>query len=122
MLKTRGTGRHIEGLGLPALEVLKSIMKGRNDILATKRGKLVFAIVCILAVFAILFPTVTSVHAATPKSKFYDFSEQLIDGQIKKPTSLYTDARQKVKFDRLLKLKKSFLPSLFNTAKEKVFK
>jgi len=97
-------------------------MKGHNDILATKRGKLVFAIVCILAVFAILFPTVTSVHAATPKSKFYDFSEQLIDGQIKKPTALYTDARQKVKFDRLLKLKKSFLPSLFNTAKEKVFK
>tara|TARA_R100000315_G_scaffold61125_2_gene38984 strand:- start:408 stop:701 length:294 start_codon:yes stop_codon:yes gene_type:complete len=97
-------------------------MKGHNDILATKRGKLVFAIVCILAVFAILFPTVTSVHAAAPKSKFYDFSEQLIDGQIKKPTALYTDARQKVKFDRLLKLKKSFLPSLFNTAKEKVFK
>jgi hypothetical protein len=57
-----------------------------------------------------------------PKSKFYDFNDQIIDGQIKKPTTLYTDARDKVKFDRLMKLKKSFLPKLFATAKEKVFK
>ena len=56
------------------------------------------------------------------KSKFYDFNEQIIDGEIKKPTTLYTDARQKVQFDRLLSLKKSFLPDLFKTAKEKVFK
>ena len=64
-----------------------------------------------------------TVNAKPPtKSKFYDFSEQLIDGEIKKPTALYTDSRQKVKFDRLLKLKKSFIPQLFNTAKEKVFK
>jgi hypothetical protein len=62
------------------------------------------------------------VFAKTPKSKFYDFQEQLIDGQIKKPTALYTDARQKVKFERLLKLKKSFIRSLLSTAKEKVFK
>lgn len=56
------------------------------------------------------------------KSKFYDFNEQLIDGEIKKPTALYTDSRQKVKFERLLRLKKSFLPDLFKTSKEKVFK
>ena len=46
----------------------------------------------------------TSTVAAKPpksnvKSKFYDFSEQLIDGEIKKATYLYVDARQKVKFD-----------------------
>ena len=64
-----------------------------------------------------------SAHAKPPsRSKFYDFNEQLIDGEIKKPTALYTNSRQKVKFDRLLKLKKSFLPQLFNTAKERVFK
>ena len=56
------------------------------------------------------------------KAKFYDFSEQLIDGQIRRPTNLYLDARRQVKFDRLLKLKKSFLPDLFKTAREKVFK
>ncbi|MBL6974578.1 MAG: hypothetical protein ISR64_02495 [Deltaproteobacteria bacterium] len=56
------------------------------------------------------------------KSKFYDFSDQLIDGEIKKPTTLYTDSRQRVKFDRLLRLKKSFLQPMLQTAKEQVFK
>ena len=56
------------------------------------------------------------------RSKFYDFSEQLIDGEIRKPTALYTDARAKAKFDRLLKLKRSFMRELIDTAKEKVFK
>ena len=68
----------------------------------------------------VFIPSVS--ESKSPKSKFYDFSEQLIDGNIKKPTTLYTDARTKVKFERLLKLKKSFLPQLFNTAKERVFK
>ena len=66
-----------------------------------------------------------SVFGAPPKavkSKFYDFSDQLIDGEIKKPTALYTDARQQVKFDRLLSLKKSFLSALLQTSKERVFK
>jgi hypothetical protein len=56
------------------------------------------------------------------RSKFYDFSEQLIDGEIKKPTTLYTDSREAVKFDRLLRLKKSFLHKLYDTAKDRVFK
>ena len=56
------------------------------------------------------------------KAKFYDFSDQLIDGEIKKPTALYTDARQKAKFERLLSLKKSFLPAMFQTSKDRVFK
>ena len=60
--------------------------------------------------------------AKQPKSKFYDFNEQLIDGELKRPTTLYTDSRQRVKFERLLKLKKSFLPKLFDTAKERVFR
>tara|TARA_R110000824_G_scaffold200461_1_gene384448 strand:- start:48 stop:245 length:198 start_codon:yes stop_codon:yes gene_type:complete len=65
---------------------------------------------------------VSAIVAKQPKSKFYDFSEQIIDGERKKPTTLYVDSRQQVKFNRLLKLKKSFLPKLFNTAKERVFK
>ena len=73
----------------------------------------------------VLFITVlatSSALAKEPKAKFYDFSEQLIDGEIKKPTTLYTDARQAVRFERLLKLKKSFLPKLFETAKDPVFR
>ncbi len=60
--------------------------------------------------------------AADPKAKFYDFSDQLIDGEIKKPTALYTDSRSQVKFDRLLSLKKDFMKALLLTAKERTFK
>ena len=45
-----------------------------------------------------------------------------INGEIKKPTALYTDSRQKVKFGRLLKLKKSFIKEILDSAKEPVFK
>ena len=80
----------------------------------------------LLAVVMVLGIAVPS-KAAEPanggvKSKFNDFSDQLIDGDIKKPTTLYTDARQRVKFDRLLKLKKSFMEPMLQTAKEQVFK
>jgi len=65
----------------------------------------------------------TNAYAKPPeRTKFYDFSDQLIEGEIKKPTQLYVDARKKVKFERLLRLKKSFLPQLFETAKDRVFK
>jgi hypothetical protein len=63
-----------------------------------------------------------AVAQSKPKSKFYDFGEQVIDGEIKKPTALYTDSKKKVKFDRLLKLKKSFIPDLMNTSKERTFR
>tara|TARA_B100002052_G_C15631474_1_gene484212 strand:+ start:390 stop:650 length:261 start_codon:yes stop_codon:yes gene_type:complete len=72
--------------------------------------------------WVVLISAATPANAKSPRSKFYDFNEQLIDGEVKKPTTLYTDARERVKFERLLKLKKSFLPQLYNTAKEKVFK
>ena len=64
----------------------------------------------------------TTVSHANTKAKFYDFSDQLIDGEIKKPTTLYTDARQQVRFERLLSLKKNFIDALLQTAKERVFK
>ena len=76
----------------------------------------------ITAIFLTCFLLSSSAFGKQPKSKFYDFNEQLIDGEIKKPTTLYTDSRQRVKFDRLLSLKKSFIPELFKTAKERVFK
>ncbi|MFT7621842.1 MAG: hypothetical protein ACI9WU_001007 [Myxococcota bacterium] len=78
-------------------------------------GLMVVGIALMLAMPALAAPPAS-------KSKFYDFSDQLIDGEIRKPTALFTDARQKAKFDRLLSLKKSFLPAMFRTSKEKVFK
>ena len=56
------------------------------------------------------------------KSKFYDFSEQLINGEVRKPQTFYTNVRDKVKFERLLSLKKSFLRPMFDTSKERIFK
>ena len=56
------------------------------------------------------------------KAKFYDFSEHLIDGEVRKPQALYTDVRQEASFRRLLKLKKSFMKELFDTARLPVFK
>ena len=62
-------------------------------------------------------------NAAPPsKSKFYDFGDQMIDGEIKKPTGQYINSRERARFDRLLSLKKSFLPKMFLTSKEKIFK
>jgi hypothetical protein len=57
------------------------------------------------------------------KAKFYDFSDQLIDGEVKRPTALYTDVRQEVKFQRLLRLKRSFIDDVLRrTARDRVFK
>tara|TARA_R110000737_G_scaffold346834_1_gene377157 strand:- start:328 stop:588 length:261 start_codon:yes stop_codon:yes gene_type:complete len=80
-----------------------------------------FLINITLLVIVTLF-LVTNVIAGGPRAKFYDFNDQLIDGEIKKPSTLYTDARERVKFNRLLRLKKSFMKELFNSSKEKVFK
>ena len=52
------------------------------------------------------------------KTKFYNFDDLLINGEYKKPQVLYTDARQKVRFERLLNLKKDFLPKLKSTNKD----
>ena len=46
------------------------------------------------------------------KARFYDFSDQLIDGQIKKPSTLWIDSRTRAKFGKLLLLKKSFRRAL----------
>ena len=59
-----------------------------------------------LILLALFFSTSQALSQSKPKSKFYDFGEQVIDGEIKKPTALYTDSKKKVKFDRYLDLKK----------------
>ncbi len=74
----------------------------------------------LVAVAALAMPMAAHAQDAggNVKTKFYNFDDLLIDGQYKKPQVLYTDARQKVKFERLLKLKKDFLPKLRGTAKD----
>ncbi len=59
---------------------------------------------------------------AEDKSRFYDFSDQNIDGQIKKPIVMNIETRQRAKFDKLLKLKKSFRMALVDTGRERTLK
>jgi len=74
-------------------------------------------------IYVVVFSQIPNAQGKPPlKSKFYDFSETLIDGEIKKPIVMYNSARGKIKFERLFRLKKSFMPVLFMTHKEKVFK
>ena len=76
-------------------------------------------VVLILGMLAMSVPAVAvAQESSESKTRFYNFDDLLIDGQYKKPQVLFTDARQKVKFDRLLKLKKDFLPKLRATAKD----
>jgi len=56
-------------------------------------------------------------------TKFYNFDDMLIDGAVKKPSGLLTDVRKKAEFDNLLGLqKRSFIPELIRTAKERNLK
>ena len=72
--------------------------------------------------FCVLFSGAAYAGDKKPNTKFYDFGEQLIDGTLRTPTGTYTSSRKEIKFKRLLKLKKSFLPSLYRTSKNKIFK
>ena len=55
-------------------------------------------------------------------ARFYDFSDQLIDGEIKKPATLWIDSRTRAKFGKLLILKKSFREVLIMSAKDPILK
>lgn len=83
---------------------------------------IIFSLTVFIGIFSFVMAQSYGATGGKIKSKFYDFSDQLIDGEIKKPTTLYTDARQKVKFERLLSLKKSFISVLLETSKDPVFK
>ena len=82
-----------------------------------QKVKIVFSLLTILIGVAILY-NYSSAQNKSLKTKFYDFDDLLIEGEYKKPQVLYTDARQKVRFERLLKLKKDLLPKLESTSKD----
>ena len=71
-------------------------------------------------IFLIILPNISlsKPENNSTKTKFYNFDDLLINGEYKKPQILYTDSRQKVKFEKLLKLKKNLLLNLKNTDKD----
>jgi len=60
--------------------------------------------------------------SAKGKTKFYDFSDQMINGEIKKPSTIYIDTRTRAKFAKLLRLKRSFIEPLLLSGKEPALK
>lgn len=75
-----------------------------------------------LAAFALTAVAVSPAFAKETKSKFYDFSDQLIDGDVKKPSTIWMESRTRAKFEKLLKLKKSFRQAMIDTSKEPILK
>ena len=69
-----------------------------------------------------LFFSTAMAQDSQKKVKFYNFDDLLINGEYKKPQILYTDSKRKVKFEKLLKLRKNFLQKLRETEKDPVLK
>lgn len=69
-----------------------------------------------------LFVAGTADGQPSVKAKFYEFPTMTIDGDHKAPTVTYSSQREKIKFERLLKLKRSFFSELQQTAKDASFK
>jgi hypothetical protein len=84
--------------------------------------RLIIAIIIGVLVYSLVGIADAIAKKPSPRSKFYNFDEQMIDGQVRKPTYLYINTRDKARFERLLSLKKSFMRKLFSTSKNPVFK
>ena len=73
----------------------------------------------VIAFFAVVIITSTAFAQDQPKTKFFDFNDMLIDGELKVPDGMRNDSHKKAKFRRLLNLKKSFLSKIRETSGEK---
>jgi len=71
-----------------------------------------------ILIILLTLPLISGSVVAEPKVKFYDFDDLLINGEFKKPQVLYIDSDQKIRFERLLKLKKDLVPKLKSTSKD----
>ena len=80
------------------------------------QGKYCMKNLVILVLVLIMSQTVSAQEANT---KFYNFDDLLINGAYQKPAVLLTDSRKKLKFEKLLNLKKEFLDRIKDTAKDK---
>ncbi len=74
------------------------------------------------AALGLVFAIATPAFGKPAKARFYDFSDQLIDGEVKKPSTMYIDTRTRAKFEKLLRLKKSFRQAMIDSSKEPILK
>ena len=77
----------------------------------------------IIVFLVVFFVSSGGLLAKNPKkARFYDFSDQLINGEVKKPTTIYFDTRTRAKFQKLLTLKRSFRETLILSSKDPILK
>ena len=72
-------------------------------------------------VAALAFPLVALGQANTP-TKFYQFEGFTLEGTVKGPGVSHHTGKERVKFDRLLELKKSFLPEFIKSGQDRSLK
>lgn len=54
-------------------------------------------------------------------TRFYDFNDMLIDGEFMRPEGMFTRARDRARFERILDLRRVFIEEIEESAKEEVF-
>jgi hypothetical protein len=54
---------------------------------------------------------------ASVRTKFYNFDDLLIDGELRRPTALLVTEREPAKLERILRMRRSFLRDLSATEK-----
>ena len=74
-----------------------------------------------IALILILLFTLPAL-GADEKMKTYDFSDMAVDGDFVKPEMLSVKDKNSAKFDRMLKLKASFINNLEETEKDNAIK
>lgn len=78
--------------------------------------RVMLGVVLVLGVMG-LSGAATAQDAVKPQTRFYNFDELLIDGELKAPPGVVYGAVDRAKFERLLSLKRSFLPQIAETAR-----
>lgn len=71
---------------------------------------------CVLSLLAGSAQAQESTEAEGVRTRFYNFDGVDVSGGKARPDLLYTDARERARFEKLFSLKRSFLPELRRTA------
>jgi hypothetical protein len=52
------------------------------------------------------------------QTRFYDFNDMLIDGELMRPEGMFTRARDRARFQRLLELRRELIQEIEESAKD----
>ena len=72
----------------------------------------------LMAGMVMLVGATASAQDGEVQTRFYDFSDMLIDGDLLKPDGVFMNARGRQSFESLLSLERSFLPNIEEAASE----